>query len=77
MSERERKEAEGKEYKRPVKQVWAIVTVQGILDNDFYIGTMRQSKYTRKKINGKDVKKDVDDENPYGDGRIVIVGPES
>ncbi len=62
MSERERKEAEGKEYKRPVKQVWAIVTVQGILDNDFYIGTMRQSKYTRKKINGKDVKKDEDEQ---------------
>ena len=62
MSERERKEAEGKEYKRPVKQAWAIVTVQGILDNDFYIGTMRQSKYTRKKINGKDVKKDVDEQ---------------
>ena len=62
MSERERKEAEGKEYKRPVKQVWAIVTVQGILDNDFYIGTMRQSKYTRKKINGKDVKKDADEQ---------------
>ena len=62
MSERERKEAEGKEYKRPVKQVWAIVTVQGILDNDFYIGTMRQSKYTRKKINGKDGKKDVDEQ---------------
>ena len=62
MSERERKEAEGKEYKRQVKQAWAIVTVQGILDNDFYIGTMRQSKYTRKKINGKDVKKDVDEQ---------------
>jgi len=62
MSERERKEAEGKEYKRPVKQAWAIVTVQGILDNDFYIGTMRQSKYTRKKINGKDVKKDADEQ---------------
>ena len=30
-----------------------------ILDNDFYIGTFRQSKYTRRKINGKDVKKDV------------------
>ena len=33
--------------------VWAIVTVQSILDNDFYIGTLRQGKYTRKKINGK------------------------
>ena len=62
MSERERKEAEGKEYKRPVKPVWAIVSVQGILDNDFYIGTLRQSKYTRKKINGKDVKKDIDEQ---------------
>ena len=62
MSERERKEAEGKEYKRAVKPEWAIVSVQGILENDFYIGTLRQSKYTRKKINGKDVKKDVDEQ---------------
>jgi len=58
MSERQRKEAEGKDYKREVKSAWAIATVQGILENDFYIGTMRQSKYIRKKINGKDVKKD-------------------
>ncbi|MBQ8929739.1 MAG: recombinase family protein [Oscillospiraceae bacterium] len=58
MSERQRKEAEGKDYKREVKSAWAIATVQGILENDFYIGTMRQSKYTRKKINGKDVKRD-------------------
>ena len=62
MSERERKEAEGKEYKRAVKPEWAIVSVQGILENDFYIGTLRQSKYTRKKINGKDVKKDFDEQ---------------
>ncbi|MDO4973082.1 MAG: stage V sporulation T C-terminal domain-containing protein [Eubacteriales bacterium] len=62
MSERERKEAEGKEYKRAVKPEWAIVSVQGILENDFYIGTLRQSKYTRKKINGKDVKKDEDEQ---------------
>ena len=57
MSERQRKEAEGKDYKREVKSAWAIATVQGILENDFYIGTMRSSKYTRKKINGKDIKK--------------------
>jgi len=57
MAERERKEAAGEEYKRSVKPVWAIVTVQGILDNDFYIGTLRQGKYTRRKINGKDVKR--------------------
>ena len=62
LSERERKEAEGKEYRRVVKPEWAIVSVQGILENDFYIGTMRQSKYTRKKINGKDIKKDADEQ---------------
>ncbi|MEY8231883.1 stage V sporulation T C-terminal domain-containing protein [Oscillospiraceae bacterium 50-16] len=58
MAERDRKEAAGEEYKRTVKPAWAIVTVQGILDNDFYIGTLRQGKYTRKKINGRETKRD-------------------
>lgn len=58
MCEQMRKEAKGKAYHREVKAAWAIVTVQGILDNDFYIGTLRQGKYTRAKINGKDVKRD-------------------
>ena len=58
MAERERKEAAGEESRRAVKPTWAIVTVQGILDNDFYIGTLRQGKYTRRKINGKEVKRD-------------------
>lgn len=62
MAERDRKEAAGEDYKRPVKSAWAIVTVQGILDNDFYIGTLRQGKYTRKKINGRDVRRDVDEQ---------------
>ena len=58
MAEQERKLAAGEDYRRAVKPAWAIVTVQGILDNDFYIGTLRQGKYTRKKINGKDVRRD-------------------
>ena len=62
MAERDRKEAAGEEYKRTVKSAWAIVTVQGILDNDFYIGTLRQGKYTRKKINGRDVRRDEDEQ---------------
>ena len=61
MSEQMRKEAEGKEYKRQVQAVWAIATVQGILENDFYIGTLRQSKYKRVKINGKSKKRSYDD----------------
>ena len=60
MSEQMRKEEAGLTTKRQVKSDWAIVTVQGILDNDFYIGTFRQAKYTRAKINGKDVKRDQD-----------------
>ena len=62
MAERDRKEAAGEDYSRTVKPVWAIVTVQGILDNDFYIGTLRQGKYTRRKINGKDVRRDEDEQ---------------
>jgi len=58
MSERDRREAQGEESKRKVKPAWAIVTVQGILDNDFYIGTLRQGKYTRRRINGSERKKD-------------------
>ena len=58
MAERDRKEAAGMQYRRAVKSAWAIVTVQGILDNDFYIGTLRQGKYTRQKINGKDIRQD-------------------
>jgi len=65
MSEQMRKEADGQEYKRQVKAAWAIVTVQGILDNDFYIGTLRQGKYTRAKINGKDIKRD--------DGEQIVI----
>ena len=65
MSEQMRKEAAGEPTTRKTKAAWAIVTVQGILDNDFYIGTFRQAKYTRAKINGKDVKRD-------GEEHIVI-----
>ena len=61
MSERMRKEAAGKKIKREAKNAWAIVTVQGILDNDFYIGTLRQGKYTRAKINGKEIKRNDDE----------------
>ena len=58
MSEQMRKEAAGETTSRKTKAAWAIVTVQGILDNDFYIGTLRQAKYARAKINGKDVRRD-------------------
>lgn len=60
--EKERVEARGDEYRRKqIYTAWSIVTVQEILSNDFYIGTLRQHKYKRKKINGTDVKVSPDE----------------
>lgn len=58
MKEKARVEARGDKYNRSAKPEWSIVSVQGMLKNDFYIGTLRQKKYSRKTINGKDVKLD-------------------
>ena len=58
MNERARKEARGEECHLKAKPRWSIATIQGMLTNDFYIGTLRQGKYTRKKINGQDIKCD-------------------
>lgn len=82
--EKERIEARGDEYKRKkTYTAWSIVTVQGILSNDFYIGTLRQHKYRRKKINGADVKIDPEEnfvfENhhePIIDNRTWIITQE-
>lgn len=51
-----RRESEGEEFTARAKEEWSIVTVSTILSNDFYIGTLRQRKYRRKKINGGDEK---------------------
>lgn len=84
MDERSRKEMKGEENKIKAKPEWSIVTIEGILRNDFYIGTLRQGKYTRKKINGSDVKIDDADhiifENhhePIVDYRTFAVTQES
>lgn len=55
-TEQLRKEAEGGEYKIKSRPEWSIITISEILKNDFYIGTLRQRKYRRKKINGSDEK---------------------
>ena len=55
-TEEMRKEADGEEYVVRSKEAWSLVTISTILSNDFYIGTLRQRKYRRKKINGGDEK---------------------
>lgn len=61
MTEQMRAETDGREYRRKVKSAWSLVSVSTILTNDFYIGTLRQGKYTRAKINGCDVRKAADE----------------
>ena len=73
MNERARKEAKGEECKLKVRPEWSIVTIQGILSNDFYIGTLRQGKYTRKKINGTDIKKDESEHLVFENNHEAIV----
>ena len=61
MTEKARIEADGTPCKLKAKPEWSIITVSGILQNDFYIGTLRQGKYRRRGINGKDFKQKDDD----------------
>ena len=49
-------EEQGKTYDGEVGEVWNTASVSHILENDFYIGTLRTNKYTRKGINGVDKK---------------------
>ena len=61
MTEKARIEADGTPCKLKARPEWSIITVSGILQNDFYIGTLRQGKYRRRGINGKDFKQKDDD----------------
>ena len=74
MCEQQRREAEGLDSKRKPKQVWAIATINGILRNDFYIGTLRAGKYTRQKINGKDIKRDESEQYVIENHHQAIIG---
>ena len=56
------REAEGKPTKQKARHEWSIISVSSIIANDFYVGTLRQKKYTRKGINGKDVRVNDDDQ---------------
>ena len=74
MKEKERAEARGDEYKRKdTKTSWSIVSVQTILSNDFYVGTLRHHKYKRKKINGTDVKIDPSENYVFENHHEAII----
>ena len=58
MAEKARREARGETCRYTARPEWSIVTVEGILKDDFYIGTLRQGKHRRRKINGGNMKLD-------------------
>ena len=55
------RESQGQHTKLKSKAEWSIISVSGILSNDFYVGTLRQKKYTRANINGKDKRLDEEE----------------
>ena len=73
MCEKARKESSGGEYRQLTRPIWSIATVSEILSNDFYIGTLRQGKYKRKRINGADVKTDEADHIVFENNHEAIV----
>ena len=54
MVRHERELAEGKITKRKVATAWSDSMVKELLDNDFYIGTLRLRKRARSTVHGKD-----------------------
>ena len=73
MREIARMEAQDKEHNMKANPVWSIATIQPMIKNDFYIGTLRQGKYTRKKINGDDVKNNVEDHIVFPEHHEAII----
>ncbi len=70
---KERYEADGEESKYEPNHIWNTASVRTILANDFYTGVLRQRKYTRAKINGKDVKLNDDDNIVFENHHDAII----
>ena len=69
------KEARGQTTKRTARQAWSLATVQGMLSNDFYIGTLRQKKYRRTGINGSDEQVDGQEQLVFENAHTPLIAP--
>lgn len=69
-------EEQGKTYDGEVGEEWNTVSVSHILENDFYIGTLRTNKYTRRGINGIDKKLPEEENYVFQDFHEPILTPE-
>ena len=75
MNEKKRREEIGEDYRAKSTGKWSAVTISTILKNDFYIGTLRQRKYERVKINGMDRKTDKSQELAIENHHPAIIDP--
>lgn len=75
MNEKKRREEIGEDYRARSTGKWSAVTISTILKNDFYIGTLRQRKYERVKINGMDRKTDKSQELAIENHHPAIIDP--
>ena len=68
-----RMESAGKDTRLKSNNKWSVETVRQILRNDFYIGTLRQRKYARQKINGADIEQPLDSQIIIPDHHTSII----
>ena len=68
-----RTEQKGKIYKGKLTTIWEAGTVNRILRNDFYIGTLTTAKTRRKTINGKPVRQSKEDMYVFPNSHPPIV----
>lgn len=60
----------------PINHVWSAVSVQKIVTNDFYIGTLRQGVWKRKGINKTDVRTNTSDHKVFLNHHEAIIDME-
>ena len=72
-SQKARKDAENKPNSIKAKSAWSIATVQSILCNNAYIGTLTQGKTTRTKIGGKAVSKPTTNQHVFENHHAAII----
>lgn len=71
------KDSLGQKTKLKSKAEWSIVSIANILSNDFYIGVLRQRKYTRKGINGTDERLESDEHILIENAHTPIIEPKT
>ena len=69
-------EEQGKIYTGSTSNIWSVPSINHIICNDFYIGTLRTNKYSRKGINGTTKKLSTSEEYVFENFHEPIIPKE-